>query len=160
MPSARKIIAVALVVSIVSLAAYILYASNIVTGRVITNVPSSFTASGKTFRFTYVATTESEREQGLMNKKVTNQTTMLFVFPSSSKWSFWMKDTNTSLDMIWVNAIGSSGKVVYLVSAAQPCLNGGCPLYTPTSSANYVIEGKAGFAGANGISVGTVVSFS
>jgi uncharacterized membrane protein (UPF0127 family) len=159
-PSQTRILTIALVVSIVLVAAYTLYLSNTGPGPVTTNVPSSFTVSGKTFHFTYVATTQSERTSGLMNRKITNMTTMLFVFPSSGEWSFWMYDTNTSLDIIWVNASGSSGNVVYLVTAAQPCLNGGsCTLYTPSSPANYVIEGKAGFAAANGISAGTVITF-
>ena len=159
MPSLTRTLTIARVVSIVLVAAYTLYLSNAGPGPVTTNVPSSFDVGGKTFHFTYVATTQSERTSGLMNRKITNVTTMLFVFPSLGEWSFWMYDTNTSLDMIWVNAIGSSGRVVYLVTA-QPCLNGGsCTVYTPSSPANYVIEGKAGFAAANGISTGTVLTF-
>jgi len=124
-------------------------------------VPSSFSVNGKSFRFTYVATTESERTSGLMNRKITNKTTMLFAFPSSGEWSFWMSDTNTSLDMIWVNATGNTGRVVYLVTDAQLCLNGApCMIYTPSAPANYVIEAKAGFAATNEITSGTTVSFS
>ena len=118
--------------------------------------------NGKTFAFTYVATTQQERQVGLMNKQVTSATTMLFAFPYSSQWTFWMYDTNTSLDMIWVNATGASGRVVYVVTGAAPCFNSygyGCPTYTPTAPANYVIEAKAGFAAANGISTGTAVMF-
>jgi uncharacterized membrane protein (UPF0127 family) len=159
-PSQTRVLTIVVVVSIVLIGAYTLIISNTGPGPVTTNVPSSFTVNGKTFHFTYVATTQSERTSGLMNRKITNMTTMLFVFPSSGEWSFWMYDTNTSLDMIWVNASGTSGRVVYLVTAAQPCLSGGsCTLYTPTSPANYVIEGKAGFAAANGISVGAFITF-
>jgi len=93
-----------------------------------------------------------------MNKKVTGDTTMLFAFPRFDYWQFWMYDTNTSLDMIWLNATGGSARVVYLVTAAQPCyVSGSCAIYTPPAEANYVIEAKAGFAAANGVSVGTVI---
>lgn len=158
-----RILIVAVVAALVVLAAYIVYASGAGPGPVTTRVPSSFSVNGRIYIFTYVATTEPERMAGLMNRTITNQTTMLFAFPSSGQWSFWMYDTNTSLDMIWVSANGSSGSVVYLVKGAQPCYNSqglGCATYTPTSSADYVIEAKSGFADANGINVGTIVSFT
>ena len=139
------------------LVGYTLYALSAVPGTVTSPVPSSFSVNGRTYTVTYVATTQAEREAGLMNKVVTNTTTMLFAFPDFGAWQFWMYDTNTSLDMIWVN--GSSGRVVYVVAGAQPCFDSSrCAVYTPTASANYVIEAKAGFAAANGIAVGTVVS--
>jgi uncharacterized membrane protein (UPF0127 family) len=132
-----------------------------VPGSVTTPTPSSFTVDGRTFVFNYTATTQAEREAGLMNKRVTASTTMLFAFPSYGEWQFWMYYTNTSLDMIWLSATGNSGQVVYLVTAAQPCYDAGsCTVYTPTASANYVIEAKAGFAAEYGISVGTLIRFN
>jgi len=125
-------------------------------GSVTGSVPSSFTVNGKTYVFNYTATTESEREAGLMNRKVTAATTMLFAFPSSGAWTFWMKDTNTSLDIIWISATGSYGRVVFLALGTQPESTN---YLTPTASANYVIEAKAGFAANNGISIGTAVQF-
>ena len=146
------------------LVGYTLYTMNIVPGDVTSGVPTSFSVNGRAYRFTYVATTQAERESGLMNAKVTGATTMLFAFPSLGAWQFWMYDTNTSLDMIWVNAAGGSGRVVYLVAGAQPCLvpsydSGSCRVYSPTSNANYVIEAMAGFAAANNITVGTSIRF-
>jgi uncharacterized membrane protein (UPF0127 family) len=128
-----------------------------VPGTVEGPVPPSFTVNGKTFVFNYTATTQSEREAGLMNRRVTASTTMLFAFPSFSKWAFWMKDTNTSLDIIWVNATGSTGRVVYLVQGTQP--ESTIDLI-PNAPANYVIETRAGFAASNGITVGTAIQFS
>jgi uncharacterized membrane protein (UPF0127 family) len=151
--------AVAVIVLVVVLIVYGVYSSE--AGNVTSPVPSSFTINGKTYDFTFTATTQAEREAGLMNRMVINTTTMLFVFPSFGQWAFWMYDTNTSLDMIWVNATGSSGHVVYLVTSAQPCYNSSaCAVYTSTSAANYVIEAKSGFATANGIIVGTRIQFA
>ena len=117
--------------------------------------------NGRTFSITYVATTEGQRETGLMNRRITNSTTMLFVFPQSGIYSFWMYDTNSSLDIIWISASGGAGKVVYLVPGAPSCfLPVGCPSYTPTAAANYVIEAAAGFVAANNVSVGTTIQFS
>jgi len=95
-----------------------------------------------------------------MNTKVTNTTIMLFVFPAPGDYQFWMYDTNTSLDMIWVSATGNSGRVVYIVSSSQPCYTqSSCVIYTPTASANYVLEAKSGFVQANAIMVGTTIQF-
>jgi uncharacterized membrane protein (UPF0127 family) len=151
------------VVVVVLVGAYAAYLATSSPGTVTGPVPSSFTVNGRTFSFTYTATTQAQREAGLMNKVVTNTTTMLFAFPYFDRWQFWMFDTPSSLDMIWVNATGNHSRVVYLVSSAQPCLttnSNTCARYTPTSSANYVIEAKAGFAAANNIKVGTTIQFS
>ncbi|MDG6942449.1 MAG: DUF192 domain-containing protein [Nitrososphaerota archaeon] len=130
-------------------------------GNVSAAVPSAFTFNGKTFDFNFTATTQSERESGLMNRMVTGATTMLFAFPTYGKWAFWMYDTNTSLDIIWVNATGDSGQVVYLVASVPPCYNSGtCAIYTPTAEANYVIEARGGFAAANGLTIGSKILFS
>jgi hypothetical protein len=132
-----------------------------VPGTVTTRVPASFTIDGRTYTFTYIATTQAEREQGLMNKRITDTTTMLFAFPSPVAQPFWMLDTNTSLDIIWVSASGNAGTVVSLVSGAQPCYDSSaCTIYSPSASANYVIEAKAGFAAANDIHTGTTIQFS
>ena len=130
------------------------------SGSVTSPVPSTFAVNGKTYTFTYVATDDAQRAAGLMNKRVTNTTTMLFAFPSMGIYQFWMYDTNTSLDMIWISASGNTGTVVYVYQNAQPCYSQStCPVYGPSLQANYVIESKAGFAKANGIEVGTAVQF-
>jgi len=136
---------------------YTVYSTTNEPGCVTSSTPTSFTVNGKTYSFTYVARCEPQREAGLMNKQVTNDTTMLFAFPYFNAWSFWMEGTNTSLDMIWINATGGTGRVVYLALGTQPYSTS---VITPTASANYVIEAKAGFASKNGISQGTTVIFS
>lgn len=154
--SGRAVTIVAIALAAV-LVGYTLFSMSLVPGTVTSPVPKWFSVDGRTYVFTYIATTQSERVAGLMNAKVTNATTMLFAFPSYGKWSFWMYDTNTSLDMIWVN--GASGKVVYMVTSAPPCFDSNaCTIYTPSTAANYVIEAKAGFAAANGIEVGTIIT--
>lgn len=156
-----RYVAAAVVSVIVIIAGYELYALAQPPGSVTSPVPSSFTVNGKTYAFNFTATTQAEREAGLMNRKVTAATTMLFAFPSFGKWSFWMYDTNTSLDMIWLNATGGSARVVYLVTSAPSCYDSSaCRVYTPASEANYVIEAKAGFAAANGVVVGTAVQLA
>ncbi|MGP8124903.1 MAG: DUF192 domain-containing protein [Nitrososphaerales archaeon] len=155
----RYLVIIGLTAVILVLAAYaVLELDN--SGLVTSPVPSTFTANGRTYAFTYTAVDNAQREAGLMNRKVTNTTTMLFAFPSMGIYQFWMYDTNTSLDMIWINATGNTGRVVYVYPNAQPCYSQiFCPTFGPSSPANYVIEAKAGFALANGIEAGTLVQF-
>ena len=157
MPSSERIVLIAAVGVVALFVVYAVYTVSTVPGTVTTPVPSSFTVNGRSYTFTYIATTEAEREAGLMNKQVTNATTMLFAFPYFGAWTFYMKDTNTSLDIIWINATGNTGRVVSLASGTQPYSTADI---VPTGQANYVIETRAGFAAANGITVGTTIGFA
>lgn len=156
----KNLIPILIIGVIVVSLVFVSYESSMGTGSVTTALPSNFTANGKTFAITLTAPTQTQREHGLMNAKVTNTTIMLFAWPTPGKYPFWMYQTNTSLDIIWVNATGSEGRVVYVVDGAPPCYSPiTCAEYSPTSPSNYVLEAKAGFAQANGIVVGTVVQF-
>jgi len=157
LPSSERIVLIAAVGVVVLFVVYAVYTLSTVPGTVTTPVPSSFTVNGRSYTFTYIATTEAEREAGLMNKQVTNTTTMLFAFPYFGTWTFYMKDTNTSLDIIWINATGNTGRVVFLAAGTQPYSTADI---VPTGQANYVIETRAGFAAANGITVGTTIGFA
>ena len=129
-------------------------------GSVTSPIPTRFTVNGSSFAITDAATNNAQREQGLMNTKVANTTIMIFAFPSAGYQRFWMYGTNTSLDIIWVSADGSHGRVVYVVNSAQPCHDSSaCTTYAPDAPANYVLETKAGFAQTNGVEVGTYIEF-
>lgn len=160
MPPLLKAIAVAIAAVVIVFAGYGIYVMEMQQSSFTGPVPSTFTVNGKTYAFTYAATSRVQWEAGLMNKKITNTTTMLFAFPNFDTWTFWMYDTNSSLDILWLNSTGGTARVVYLVMSAPPCFNAGtCARYTPSSAANFAIEAEAGFAAANGISVGTPVKF-
>jgi uncharacterized membrane protein (UPF0127 family) len=147
------LIAVAVVLAVFSYSA--------IPGSVNTGLPSRFTANGRTFSITFTASTEPQREHGLMNSKITNTTIMLFAWPSAGTYSFWMYQTNSSLDIIWISANNGTGRIVYEALGAPPCYDSSsCPDYTPTSPANYALEVKAGFAEENGLQVGTILNFS
>jgi len=132
---APRLTIIAVLAGVALIGVYSVYVATSGPGPVTTAVPSSFTVNGRTYSFAYTATNQAQWQEGLMNKAVTNTTTMLFAFPYFSPWQFWMFDTPTSLDMIWVNATGSSGSVVYLVASAPPCMtsDSNCLLYTSPS---------------------------
>jgi uncharacterized protein len=151
--------AIAVVVIVVAAAMYVVMGSPKSTNLL--SVPSQFTVNGKPFAITYVATNEAEWESGLMDKRVTNSTTEVFIFPSVAVYPFWMYHVNSSLDIIWLDISNNSGRVVYIAADVPGCtgLEFVCPNYTPTSAANYVIEAEGGFAAVYGITVGTTVQF-
>jgi uncharacterized protein len=116
----------------------------------------SFTVNGRSFALTQIDTNLSTWELGLMNDtNITNTTFALFVFPYSSNYSFWMKNTYIALDMLWIN----NSHVVYIVSDAKPCIGQeSCAVYTPNASAGYVLEAKAGFVQRENITIGKNIS--
>jgi len=163
MNKARLLMMVAVIVPLLLLLAYVAISDFApVTGTTSVHY-SSFVVEGKRYGLTYIATNETGLQRGLMNTKVTGNTTMLFVFPTQGYYSFWMFGVNSSLDIIWISApSGSSvGKVVYLEAQVPPCnASISCTFYHPSVQANMVIEAKGGFAAANGVEVGTAVSFN
>lgn len=123
---------------------------------------TSFSVNGKTFKITYIADNQSSITKGLMDTKVTNTTTMLFVFQSAGYYPFWMYNVNSSLDIMWVNLSNgtNTGVFAFLALDSPPChISVECTTYTPNVKANLVLEAKGGFAAANGIEVGTLVTF-
>jgi len=126
-------------------------------------LPKSVTISQATYNITAYAITPGEQEKGLMNSTVNGSTFMLFVFPGSRPYPFWMKDTYSYLDIIWINATGRYGRIVYFVNAT-PCAKYdsaqvNCTLYIPPSGANYVLETASGFDRRNAVYQGEHIEF-
>ena len=122
-----------------------------------------FGVSGKRFNITMVAANDTSRERGLMNTTITNGTIMIFVFQSPGDYPFWMKNTYSSLDMMWLDVSGDSGRVVYIANDTASCVgqsDAWCAEheYDPRAPADYVIEARAGFARSNNITVGSQVT--
>ena len=121
---------------------------------------NTFYVNGKQFDISSVAITQKQLYHGLMNTTVTNSTLMLFVFPSTGNYPFWMYDTYSNLDIIWVNNSANGGTVVYVAYNTTPCdIESECAVYNPNAYANYVIETKAGFANENNITIGSKIIF-
>jgi len=98
-----------------------------------------------------LAITDETRQLGLGGRAgIPSDYGMLFVFPKSDRYGFWMKDTLVPLDMFWLD---EGGKVVYM---AQNVATSSYPaVFYPTVPGLYVLETVAGFAGAHGIATGT-----
>ncbi len=79
---------------------------------------------------------------------------MIFVFPHPEHQTFWMKNTEIPLDMIFAD---ENGKVLGIVENAAP--------FTETSRAVdgdslYVLEVNGGFAERHHLAAGDIMKFS
>jgi hypothetical protein len=100
-----------------------------------------------------LASTTAEQNKGLSGRsELLENSGMLFVFDQPGKHSFWMKDMNFPIDMIWV---GEDMKVVYIKKNATPETYP--EAFTPDTDAKYVLEISAGFSDKNGLKVGDIV---
>lgn len=103
-----------------------------------------------------IVDTPESRERGLSGKaSLTDGEGMLFVFPVDDLHSFWMKDMNFSIDMIWLD---SSKRVVHIAENASP---ESYPetTFEPETAARYVLEVPAGWSARNGVAVGAVMEW-
>ena len=102
-----------------------------------------------------LATTESEQARGLSGRNnLAEDAGMLFIFDKPAKYSFWMKEMNFPIDMIWLS---DDLHIVYIKNDARP--ESYPEDFTPTADAKYVLEVNAGFSEKNNLVVGNSVQF-
>jgi hypothetical protein len=102
-----------------------------------------------------VAMTEKSRETGLMNRnRLANDSGMLFVFPKSDYLSFWMKNTQVSLDIIFLD---DQQQIVKIYKQTTPLQE--FPSYDSQIPAKYAIELSGGSSDKYGLMVGDSVVF-
>jgi hypothetical protein len=97
--------------------------------------------------------------QGLSGRNQIGADGMLFIFPTTRERSFWMKEMQFAIDMVWIN----EGKVVGITSdvptpSAETPLND-LPLYSSTQPVDMVLELPAGDAARREIKVGSSLLF-
>ena len=87
-----------------------------------------------------IADTEQERNRGLMWRIGLDDTMgMLFIFEQPRQLTFWMRNTPTSLDIVFVSA---DNKVINIAPGTQPLSD---TVYSSRGMAQYVVEVPAGF---------------
>ena len=104
-----------------------------------------------------VAKTEKDHMIGLSNRRSLDENTgMLFVFEEKGPYSFWMKNMQFPIDIIFID----NTKVVDIKKNAQPQKEdeANLTIYTPSSPANYVLEVKAGVADTYKITNGSTIT--
>jgi len=104
-----------------------------------------------------VAVTHEERAKGLQfRKSMERNEGMLFIFSSSIRQSFWMKNTFIPLDIIWMDG---RKRIVFIIPNILPCETEQCSVYTPDADAKYVLEVNAGVTTELGLVVGDQAVF-
>lgn len=102
-----------------------------------------------------IADTVEERAVGLMNRsELSRDRGMLFIFEQPGKYSFWMKNTLISLDIVWIS---ESFEIVEIEEDVQPCVTSECKSYGGSVPAQYVLEVNTGEVERNGFAKGDLV---
>ena len=104
-----------------------------------------------------LAIDEATRTQGLMYRDhLADDRGMLFFFPESGDYAFWMKNTLIPLDMVWID---DQRRIVHVEANVPPCKADPCPNYPPNAKAKYVLELAAGVAGKHHLGNGQTLRF-
>mgnify|MGYP000423044146 CR=1 FL=1 len=102
-----------------------------------------------------IAESNRQRAYGMMfRERVAEDEGMIFLFDDDGVKTFWMKNTITPLDMIF---IGRDWKVVGVYADAKPH---SLERMTVGKPSRYVLEVRAGWAKAHGVTAGTRVRFT
>lgn len=113
--------------------------------------PEEITIDGKTWQIIGKATNDEARERGLSHRpSLERGTGMLFVFDTSGKYGFWMKDMQFPIDIIFIH----DGVVDAVARDRSP---GDLSPVFPATVADQVLEVNAGEA--HGIQPGDRVVF-
>lgn len=141
------VVAAALVVAVLSVAA----AGNPQADRGIVTLPN-----GAIYAVEIPRTPEARQRGMMFRSKVPPRTGMLFVFETTGRYPFWMKNCLISLDLIWLD---ESKRIVAILPEAPPCKADPCPIYQFDVPSRYVLEIAGGAAKREGLAVGQVAKF-
>lgn len=107
-----------------------------------------------------VADSNEERIKGLSDKEsLPEDSGMVFVFAGDSRPSFWMKDMNFAIDIIWVK----DEKIVGIEKDVEPepdVSEKNLTLYPAPQAIDHAIEVNAGYSEKNNLEVGDPVDLS
>lgn len=102
-----------------------------------------------------IARTEFDRQLGLMFRKSMNENQgMLFIFPDNRVRSFWMRNTEIPLDIIFVD---STKTILNIARNTTPYSDNS---YSSTGPAKYVVEVNGGFTDRHNIAPGDKISWT
>lgn len=101
-----------------------------------------------------IADTPRMRSIGLMFRRLFGDTHgMLFIFQTTEPQEFWMRNTPSSLDIIF---IGESHRVINIAQGTTPLSD---QIYRSVGPARYVLEVSSGFSDRHGIGPGTLIQW-
>lgn len=96
--------------------------------------------------------TRAQISTGLMFRPgITNDETMLFVFPQAQQVSFYMKNVGFDIDAAYIDSTGVISQIVRLKKMDET------PIPSTSSDVQFVLETAPGWFERNGIGVGALV---
>jgi uncharacterized protein len=108
-----------------------------------------------------IADTPQKRSTGLMYRDhLKKDHGMLFIFDQPQAWTFWMKNTNIALDLIWLD---SKKRVIHIEQNVPICTrtDDSCPQYRSNSDdAMFVLEIAGGTLERYKIEKGSKLQFT
>ena len=94
-----------------------------------------------------LALTKEALAQGLSGRSGLKENEgMLFIFDNPDTYSFWMKDMNFPIDIIWID---ETMKITYIKKDARPELYP--ETYGPKDASKYILEVVSGFSDENNL---------
>ncbi|HLA04217.1 MAG TPA: DUF192 domain-containing protein, partial [Patescibacteria group bacterium] len=107
-----------------------------------------------------IADEPKEQQKGLSDlSSLPIGESMLFVFDQSKRHTFWMKDVEFAIDIIWID---ENKKIVDIASNVPSEPDKGekeLTRYKPKSDAKYVLEINAGISALHNLQKGDQVAF-
>ncbi|MFO8016439.1 MAG: DUF192 domain-containing protein [Candidatus Woesearchaeota archaeon] len=76
---------------------------------------------------------------------------MLFIYDREARRSFWMKNMEFPIDIMFISG---NGTITGIRKDVPPCVKTPCPSYTSEGKVMYVLEANAGYAERKNISAG------
>ncbi|MCP3980502.1 MAG: DUF192 domain-containing protein [bacterium] len=111
--------------------------------------------SGTEFRIEVAADPVTRARGYMYREEVPSDQGMLFLFDTTGRHGFWMKNCKVELDIIWLD---EKLEVVHIAHEQPPCAaDGECPTIAPMQAARYVLEVAGGRAAAEGLETGAQI---
>ncbi len=119
--------------------------------------PDQVVIDGATFTVE-IASTTLEQTRGLSYRTSLGQNDgMLFIFPIGAVQTFWMKDMNFPLDMIWISGTTVVGFTENIPAPVSGTPLWSLPVYSSPPNTDKVLEVNAGTVAKYGIKTGDTV---
>jgi uncharacterized membrane protein (UPF0127 family) len=103
-----------------------------------------------------IADTPQMRQKGLSGREaLADNEGMFFIFERAEKHSFWMKDMNFSIDIVWIN---DAYTIVDITENLHP--ESYPKTYRPSIPVRYVLELPSGWIERNKVNMGDMVTIN
>lgn len=119
----------------------------------------TYTKEGVDYRIEIeIAQTGAEKSRGLMfRESLDSNSGMLFLYPDGKETSFWMKNMNFPLDLVYLD---KDNKIQKIHKDIQPCTEDPCATYLSIMKTYGVLEVNAGYADEHNLQVGDLFNIS